>query len=119
VKALAAATVAVVLFVGGCSSSSSTSQCSGGTTGTLNVTVIDDQNEPINICDATVTASGPSQVTLEPTGSQGSCSYKGSVIAGTYEVTATAAGYESYTTPVTIQAGCSVPISMDMTPVNP
>jgi hypothetical protein len=118
VKALVAATLGVVLFAAGCSAGSSPAMCSGSTS-TLTATVVDDTNEPINICNATVKASGPTQVTLEPTGGQGSCSYLGSVIAGTYEVTATATGYEPYMTSVTIQSGCSVPISMDLTPAPP
>lgn len=117
-KALAPAILAVVLFEGGCSSSSSTSQCSGSTS-TLTATVVNDENQGANICNATVKASGPTDITLGPAGGPGSCDYLGSVPAGSYKVTATAAGYEPYTTQITIQPGCSVPISMDMTPAPP
>lgn len=119
-KALAAASLAAAFFAAGCSSSGSTSPCSGGPTATLTVTVVDDTNEPINICDAMVTASGPTHVTFEPTGGTGSCSYLGTVIAGAYEITATATGYETETpTEITIQSGCSVSTSIDMTPATP
>jgi hypothetical protein len=115
-----AATLAVAVVVGGCSSSSSTSQCSGGSTSTLTVTVVDDSNESADICSATVTASGPTHVTFERTGNTTSCSYLGTVQAGTYEVTATAPTYVTNgNTNIVIQSGCSVQTSIEMTPAPP
>lgn len=123
VKVIAAAILAVVLFEGGCSSSSSTSPCHGSTS-TLTVSVVDDTNEGENLCGTdggappTVKASGPTQITLERTGGQGSCSYVGTVIAGTYDVTATAPEYQPGSSgPITVQAGCPAATQIDMMPI--
>ena len=120
-KALAAAPFAVALFVAGCSSGGSTSQCTNSATSTLTVAVVDDSNESADICTATVTATGPTQVTFERTGNTTSCSYLGTVQAGKYDVSATAPGYEMNYNSATIdiQAGCSVPTTIQMTPAPP
>jgi uncharacterized membrane protein len=90
--------------------------CSGSTS-TLTVTVVDTDGD--NICDATVKASGPMQVTFARTGNTTSCVYIGTAEGGNYNVTATATGFEDGTTPITIQSGCSIPIEIDLTVAPP
>jgi hypothetical protein len=114
VKALAPAILAVVLFEGGCSSSSSTSQCAGGATSTLTVTVENTSIETTDICNATVKTSGPSRITLERTGNTTSCTYVGTVSPGTYEVTATAPAYGTGSSRIVIQTGCPGATSIDL-----
>jgi uncharacterized membrane protein len=90
--------------------------CSGSTS-TLTVTVVDTDGD--NICDATVKASGPTQVTFVRTGNTTSCVYLGTMEGGNYNVTATATGFEDGSTPIMIQTGCSVSTEIDMTEAPP
>ncbi len=80
----------------------------------MTVSVVDDTNEPIPVCNATVVATGPSTVTLTPQGGTNSCSYFGTVKAGMYTVTATATGYQPGTIHDDVQAGCPVSLSINV-----
>jgi hypothetical protein len=91
--------------------------CSGSTS-TLTVTVVDTDGD--NICDATVKASGPTQVTFVRTGNTTSCVYLGTVEGGNYNVTATATGFEDGgPLMILIQPGCSISTEIDMTEAPP
>jgi hypothetical protein len=95
-----------------------------GTTTTLTVSVVNDSCEPMNICDATVTATGPTTVTLSPTGgtSKGSCAYSGTFNAGDYAITAAASAtcktssdcFAATTVHQSIQAGCPSTAAIDV-----
>ena len=93
--------------------------CAGGTTSTLTVSVVDDTNEPLNVCDAMVLATGPSTVTLAPGGgtSTNSCDYVGTVSPGNYTVTATAPGYQMGMIHQIVQAGCDATAAIDVVPM--
>ena len=103
-----------------CSSSSGpgTGLCGGGSSATLTVSVVDDTNEPMNVCDATVVATGPTTVTLKPTGgtSNGDCAYVGTFSAGNYTITAMAPGYQTMSIHENVQAGCSAAPAIDVVP---
>jgi hypothetical protein len=105
-----------LLGLAACSSSSNslTPGC-GVTMQTLDITVANDTNEVIYLCTATVTATGPSTVTLKPSGGT-MCSYSANVTTGTYNVTATLANYDIPPVHVTVQAGCDGVGSMEATP---
>jgi hypothetical protein len=106
-----------LLALPACSSSNALSECSGTTT-TVTVSVIDDSNEPMNICDAGVTVTGPgTNITLKPNGSNGTCNYVGNVGGtGKYTITAIAHGDPAVMNTETIQEGCSISVALDVTP---
>jgi len=118
----------VLLVLPACSSSSPspTALCAGGATSTLTVSVVNDTNEPMNICDATVVATGPATVTLAPGGgsSTNSCDYVGTVSPGSYTVTATASAscktagdcFSTASVHQVVQAGCNAIAAIDITP---
>jgi hypothetical protein len=109
-----------ILCLPACSGSNSMApMCAdSGTSTTITVTVVNDTNEPMNICNAMVVATGPTNVTLTPTGgsSEATCAYSGTVTAGEYTFTATATGYQTMTAHLTVQAGCPTPLAIDVTP---
>jgi hypothetical protein len=116
-----------LLVLTACSPSSpSTSLCPDASTSTLTVSVVNDTNQAVNICDATVVATGPTTVTLMPGGgaSSSSCDYIGTVSGGAYTITATASAScmaSGGCFPVTsihtvVQAGCDTPAAVDVTP---
>jgi hypothetical protein len=109
-----------VLGLAACSPSSPspTALCGDAATATLTVSVVNDTNEPINICNAMVVATGPSTVTLTPSGgaSSNSCDYVGTVNAGDYSVTATAMGYQTGTIHQNVQGGCNTTAAIDVIP---
>jgi hypothetical protein len=111
--------VALLALAAACSSSSTpTALCGGGATATLTVSVVNDTNEALNICDAKVVATGPSTVTLAPTGgsSTSSCGYAGTLPAGSYSITASGSGFETVSVEQVIQAGCNATAAIDVTP---
>jgi hypothetical protein len=119
--AVLAAAAFLVALGAACSSTSNSvgGQCSG-TTSTFDVSVIDDSNEAVHVCDATVTISGPDgTVTLKPQGAASNCTYVGNVsTSGMYTLTAVAPGYGTMMIPETVTAGCpySLPIDVMATP---
>jgi hypothetical protein len=111
-------TFAAALALAACSSSNPLSECSGTTT-TVTVSVIDDSNEEMHICDAGVTVTGPgTNLTLTPNGSNGTCDYVGNVGGtGKYTITATANGEPQPPYTQNIQEGCSISVALDVTPM--
>ncbi len=109
-----------LLWLPACSSGSSpTALCGSGPTSTLTVSVVNDTNEPFNVCTAKVVATGPTTLTLKPGGGggQSNCNYTGTVSAGTYTVTATASGYQTMSIHQTVQTGCNATAAIDVVPV--
>ena len=118
--------VGALLALAACSPSnpSSTSLCPDASTSTLTVSVVNDTNQAMNICDATVVATGPSTVTLMPGGGMSNCNYFGTVSGGNYTVTATASAncktngacFPTTTIHPIVQAGCGATAAIDVTP---
>jgi hypothetical protein len=107
----------VLLAAAACGSSGDTPPMCMGTTTTLTVTVVNDACEPVDVCNATVTATGPSKPTFTASGGQGSCDYTANVTAGSYVVTATAPNLQG-TSNIVIQTGCSTFTTIDLSPTN-
>jgi hypothetical protein len=103
-----------------CSSSSGelSTGCTGGSSSSIDIAVVDDTNESMNICDATVTAmNGGSTVTLAKTGGTSDCTYVGAVSSGgSYTLVATAPNYQMMTLILPVQAGCSYSSQIDVSP---
>jgi hypothetical protein len=116
VAVVASLTVLLSLAEGCSSSSSALSTGCSGTATTLDITVVDDTGEPVDVCNATVTASGSGgTVTLKLVGGQSNCSYIGNVSAGgKYSLTVNAPDYPTTMSSIDVQAGCSVMTAIDV-----
>jgi hypothetical protein len=103
-----------------CSASSPSAEstgCTGEATTSIDVTVVDDSNEPTDLCNATVTATGAagSAVTLSLVGGAGNCSYIGDVKgSGKYSLTVTVPDYPTTLSSVDVESGCSISTSVDV-----
>jgi hypothetical protein len=105
-----------LLGLAACSSGSTTLEPGCGLAmPSLAVSVVNDSNEILYLCTATVVAKGPSTLTLMPTGGT-MCGYQGPVTTGTYDVTATLSGYTIPPIHVTVQQGCNAVGSLEATP---
>jgi hypothetical protein len=104
--------LAALLGMTSCSSSSAGLEtgCTGGSSASIRLSVVNDTNETERICNATVTVDGGgTSVSLAPSGGQGECTYVGNVPkGGTYSVTVMVPDYPTTMSSVVVQAGCSV-----------